>query len=564
MKTRWLPLLLILWLATGLRFYRLDAQSFWNDEGNSARLSERSIPLIIEGTASDIHPPLYYLLLHEWRVVVGESEFGLRAFSAFVGVLTVAATYSLLRIWPLRLSPAGRYVALLLTAVHPALVYYSQETRMYALLAFWAMLASNIFWQWWRRRRSFGWGAAYVLVTAAGLYTHYFYPVVVGVHGLWLAGMLWQQEGGNRRFWQTAVSWAGMIGTAILIYLPWVPIFINQAGGRPGTRLPLTKFLTESGRWLALGATIDPKTAVFPLAILALSLLLALWHYRQQAWVLALPLLLPVLFMYLAGTTESQFYKFLLIAVPFVAIWAGAGLFAHRTARWQVVVGGVLLAGVLWGNGRSLYNLYFNPAYARADYRAIAQRIAQDNHPNAGIILDAPNQWEVFTYYHREGAPVYPIPRGRPNPDSIAAELSTITAQHSRIYALFWGEAQRDPERLVEKWLDAHAFKASEEWVGDVRFVVYAVLPKAASEMTTAVSLPFGSAITLQGYTLPQNTFTPGDVVPVTLFWQTAEPLTQRYKIFLHLIDRNGRLVAQRDSEPGGGLALTTTWSPGE
>ncbi len=57
-------LLAILLLATGLRFYRLDAQSFWNDEGNAARAAERSIPLILEAAAGDIHPPGYYLLLH--------------------------------------------------------------------------------------------------------------------------------------------------------------------------------------------------------------------------------------------------------------------------------------------------------------------------------------------------------------------------------------------------------------------------------------------------------------------------------------------------------------------
>ena len=87
------PILLIsiLLLATGLRFRKLDQQSFWNDEGNSARLSERSLPLIIEGTASDIHPPLYYLILRGWRELLGDSEFGLRSFSAFTGVLTVAA-----------------------------------------------------------------------------------------------------------------------------------------------------------------------------------------------------------------------------------------------------------------------------------------------------------------------------------------------------------------------------------------------------------------------------------------------------------------------------------------
>ena len=86
-------LVVILLLAFGLRVHNLEVQSFWNDEGNSARLSERSIPLIIEGTASDIHPPLYYLLLRGWRELVGETEFGLRSLSAFTGVLMVAFAF---------------------------------------------------------------------------------------------------------------------------------------------------------------------------------------------------------------------------------------------------------------------------------------------------------------------------------------------------------------------------------------------------------------------------------------------------------------------------------------
>jgi len=49
----------ILLLATLLRFHLLAAQSFWNDEGNSARLSERSIAAIIEGTASDARTQRY-------------------------------------------------------------------------------------------------------------------------------------------------------------------------------------------------------------------------------------------------------------------------------------------------------------------------------------------------------------------------------------------------------------------------------------------------------------------------------------------------------------------------
>jgi hypothetical protein len=43
--------LFIIALAAFLRFYLLDGQSFWNDEGNSARIAERSLQLITEGAA---------------------------------------------------------------------------------------------------------------------------------------------------------------------------------------------------------------------------------------------------------------------------------------------------------------------------------------------------------------------------------------------------------------------------------------------------------------------------------------------------------------------------------
>jgi hypothetical protein len=43
-RTEWLLLALILLLAAGLRCYRLDAQSLWNDEGTSVALALRDLP----------------------------------------------------------------------------------------------------------------------------------------------------------------------------------------------------------------------------------------------------------------------------------------------------------------------------------------------------------------------------------------------------------------------------------------------------------------------------------------------------------------------------------------
>ena len=77
------------WLS-GLRFYRLDAQSFWNDEGNSARIAERTVDLILEGAAGDIHPPGYYLLLHCWRALVGSERVRPALLLRVAGLVLVA------------------------------------------------------------------------------------------------------------------------------------------------------------------------------------------------------------------------------------------------------------------------------------------------------------------------------------------------------------------------------------------------------------------------------------------------------------------------------------------
>ncbi|MBE2197308.1 MAG: glycosyltransferase family 39 protein [Anaerolinea sp.] len=579
---RRLLLLAVLLLAFALRLHRLEAQSFWNDEGNSARLSERPIPLIIEGTASDVHPPLYYLLLRGWREGVGETEFGLRAFSLFVGLGTVAVTMALGK----RLYPVGRgkgsnwgmLLAGLVTAVSPPLIYYSQETRMYALLAFLAVLST-----WLLRlaiddlrltiddlRLTIG----YALVVTAGLYTHYFFPAVVLGHGLYvggLAGYAWFRSRPRTRlplrlfgFWLLAVAAAG------LAYLPWLPIFWRQTGGRVGGGGSPVAFLREAGGWLVGGETLPAAQVVWPLwaalALLLLAVMRQRAHARRRAHLL-LPLLLlltPLTFMFASGATQPQYFKFLGVTVPFLALLMVGGV-----APWRRGVDGalavLLLLVVLWGSGRSLHNLYANPAYVRADYRGIAARIVAENHPNAGIILDAPNQWEVFTYYYADAQRVYPLPLGQPQPERLATQLADIAARHDRLYAIFWGEAQRDPERLVERWLDEHAFKATDEWYQDVRFVTYAVPAVAATEMETVTAVPFGPHIILNGYTVRDTTLLPGDIIQITLFWQTDAPLQQRYKIFLHLVDEDGGLpVAQRDSEPGGGLNLTTIWTPGE
>ncbi len=566
----------VLLLAAFLRFHQLEAQSFWNDEGNSARLSERPIAQIIEGTASDVHPPLYYLLLHAWRAGTGESEFVLRALSALAGVLTVAATMALARAVA-RSTDAVMVIAGLLAAFSPPLVYYAQETRMYALLALLAVISTWTLWQWLAgsraidQRGSWPWLIAYGLSILAGLYTHYFFPAVILAHGLLVAlfvvtpsALLLSADQTPERRRRLAVAWAGAVVVAVLGYAVWVPIFLRQIGGRGGVEQGVLAYLQQSGAWLAVGTTLPASQATWALlaglALVTLGVLIG----RRRAVVPLVMALVPIGGSYLAGTTDPAFFKFLLTAVPFLCIVAGL---AWQARGWLRAVPAILTILVLTGSWLSLINMATDPLYARADYRGMAARIETEAHPNAAVILNAPNQWEVFTYYHRDGAPVYPIPKGQPDAAVVEPELAEIAATHDRIYALFWGDSQRDPQRVVERWLDNHTFKAAEEWVGDVRFVTYAVPSGAIGEMTSAgyeFLTATGDAIILESYAMGPTALAPGDSVQVQLVWSADTTPEQPYKVFIHLLDASGNLVAQRDSEPAGGSRPMPSWAPGE
>jgi len=577
-------IVLILLLATFLRFHLLGAQSFWNDEGNSARLSERSISLIIEGTASDVHPPLYYLALHGWRELVGETEFGLRALSAFAGILTVAMAMALGRQGNKgatigRLSPLIVAIAGLLAAVNPALVYYSQEARMYALLALLAAGATWALLNWLGAGRRRSWPVTYVMLLTAGLYTHYFFPAVVAVHGLIMALHWLRERARGGRTGRQLLTWAAIAAIAVALYSPWVPVLLRQVGGRAGGGgTGAVEFLTEAGRWLAVGSTMPSGEASWAMWAMAALVVLGMVVGRWRAVVPALMVAVPLGAAVALGATDPAFFKFLLVSGPFLAVlgglaWGGLETNERRgVPKWTRAAGSAIVAGltvaVIAGSLLSLGHMINDPVFARADYRSMAARIAADIHPNAAIVLVAPNQWEAFTYYHRQGAPVYPLPLGRPDPDQLAAELTKITATHDRIYALFWGEDQRDPNRVVERWLDAHTFKATEEWVGDVRFVVYAVaderlLGEVRPSGTRFMGLD-GETITLEAWAMGPVVARPGDVVNLRLLWRSETRPERPYKVFIHALTEAGGLAAQRDSEPAGGSRPTTSWAPGE
>ncbi len=578
-------LALVLILAVALRVTHLTAQSLWADEGNSVRLTERPLALVIAAARADVHPPGYYLLLWLWARLFGMGEVAMRGMSVLIGIALVWVVYLLgQRLFGGR----GGWLAAFCAAVSPLQVRYSQEVRMYILTTLFGVVATYAFSRWIEReepRRRWPWGALYVIAIAGGLWTHYLFPVVVAA--LNVAWVAWWVHDADRR--REARWWAILQLAPLILYLPWLPIAWDKMWGYgPISEQHSPGFVLA--RWLqvlSVGETApaDEWTRWLTVGIVGLAVFGA-WsglvpthakgadrHRKVQASTVALILLTlaPAMLMISLSLTGRPAYrpKFFLIASPAFCLLTGAGIaLLERPAGdrrdmssrlWLLL--GVTIVSI--GAMRSLYNYYFDPRYARSDYRGIAAFIQSRERAGDAILLDAPNQWEVFTYYYHGRAPVYPVCRARPpRADAVTAELSEISAEHRRLFALYWATAESDPQRIVERWLATNAFKAADTWYGDVRLAVYA-LPASLSPPAMAHSLAdvrLGDEIALRGYSLAPETVHPGDILQVTLFWQALATPSGRYKVFLHLVNAEGQLVAQYDEEPGDGMDLTINW----
>jgi hypothetical protein len=75
----------------------------------------------------------------------------------------------------------------------------------------------------------------------------------------------------------------------------------------------------------------------------------------------------------------------------------------------------------------------------------------------------------------------------------------------------------------------------------------------------------FQDQIHLLGYQLPEQSWHPGDDLPLRLYWLAQRTPTADYKVFVHLIKPDDSLrIAQSDSFPVLGFSPTTRWEPGE
>jgi hypothetical protein len=89
-----------------------------------------------------------------------------------------------------------------------------------------------------------------------------------------------------------------------------------------------------------------------------------------------------------------------------------------------------------------------------------------------------------------------------------------------------------------------------------------AAAPIAPPQFPLAYTL--GSSIALDGYDLETTRVAPGGKVRLALHWSDVGSVDSDYTVFVHLLNANEKVVAQRDQQPTAGRRPTTSWMAGE
>lgn len=135
-------LISIIILSLLLRVYYLEKESLWLDEGHSVNISKGSISEIIYKADIDPNPPLYYIVLHFWMKLFGDSEFSIRLPSVIFGILSI---YLVFKLGELIYNRDIGIICSFILSISQYHIRYSQEARAYSLLVLLVLLSNYYF-----------------------------------------------------------------------------------------------------------------------------------------------------------------------------------------------------------------------------------------------------------------------------------------------------------------------------------------------------------------------------------------------------------------------------------
>ena len=431
-------IVLILWLAF---FLRIDDVGNWPvrwDEAFSVWEAKMDFSVGTQFTAADVHPPLYFWLLHFWLPLTGSSEFAIRMLSLLLGVMTAALVYVL----TLRLSQRRTAAALaaLFIALSPYHIQWSQDARMYPLAMMFASLAVYGY-----SRRS---NLLLIIGGIGMLYSHYFGLFVIGI--LLLHHLIhWRGNRPYRRHFFLALA---VIAAVFMIWVAYAYPMIRRDPNLATFHPLLAMKLMASVFAVGKSAYIEQY---LPLIILVTAIflggLILNWRRHRAATILVIlgsvlpPIIISVMALPFVPLHVNRLEaRHFVIFSPFVFAGFGIALSSLLSRqRWRAasIVACVFLI---------VLNVYFvvekrQGRYFIDDYRTTMATIAAFTTPDDKVFFISGGR-KPLVYYHLDRVG-YIVPTnyraeplnitGVPDlPDDVPATMARVFANYPRFWLI--------------------------------------------------------------------------------------------------------------------------------
>ncbi len=485
-----IPLLVLILIGTLLRFHLIQAKTIWLDEAFSIWLAHQSpVNLLIWLIKIDQHPPLYYMLLHFWQLLLGDLQGPTRALSALCSTLAIPFFYGAGRRF---FDQPTALVATLILAVAPFQIRYAQEARMYALLTLTVaaalyLLARLLFdppdrqphWLW----------PAFAVAQASAMLTHntatVFFPLALN---LAIGGaVLWQHlRGGVASLLALNSSdfarcWLRTQALALACWLPWgIPFLIQSIGvdREFWIAFPSAHLIYETFHNFHLAHQPGGPIPWLVGDLLYWGMgLVGIYALRRRGMLLLLLLslfLTPVIAELLISLRRPIFFDrtliwvtlpyYLLVAVGVIQLGRWAETVGERWGqrRLATLAPLLLLSCMVALSGEALTNYYRN--FEKESWDKAAAYVAAHAEPDDLLIFNATWVQLPFAYYFRHydrqvvqhGLPVDLFDRGVLEPKMSTADIShlqQLLTNHRRVWLIYSHDWYTDPQGIIPREL---------------------------------------------------------------------------------------------------------------
>jgi uncharacterized membrane protein len=377
-------LVLLLLCSSFFALYNSNS-AYSSDEVWSIKTAGLNYQSEIAALKADVHPPLYFLILHSWIRLFGTEERAVRSLSGLFYILSVLAVFGIGR------ELYGTKTGLLCAAVYlcsPLAILAAQFARMYSLLSLLSILSTWLYLQFSiKPRDSRLLFALYIAVNVLGTFTHIaFFFLLFGqivFHFIFFRRV---------RLKKFALA---IILSLIPYFVLWMPILMGQIAisgegvawvKKPGLSMLADLLLQFGGAfWLAVPLLMylrwrtGFKSSGEPRKLVITSLPL---------WLLAITLLTPLLISEVKPIFNS---RLAIVGLQLFALTIGA--FTGRNANYLLPLAVIVLT--------ISFLMIVHPASTTCDNREMAAYLSRTASNDDVVIFTSLTRLPIDYYFER-------------------------------------------------------------------------------------------------------------------------------------------------------------------